>query len=204
MITPVSAPCLLIAMPSMQDSNFSQSVLLLAEHNPEGAIAFVLNRPSTVSLKSMISLIDRDVPEAIPAWYGGPVDTTTAIILHDREPSDGDTEISPGIYLSTTGRILDSLIDHSTQCLQSNLKGRVREGDTLHPYRFLVGYAGWGPGQLDDELRAGAWLLVPLDRKFVFDTAWGDLWSESVQRVGLPKTMAVSQQRPIGHQGLLN
>lgn len=184
MITPVTAPCILVAMPSMIDSSFSQTVILLAEHNEEGAIGFVLNRPSTISLKSMISIIDRDVPEAIPAWYGGPVDTTTAIILHDRKPNEGDTEIAPGIYLSTTGRILDALIDQGAAALQQQYQGS-KPASTQHPYRFLVGYAGWGANQLDEELRAGAWLMCPLDRKLVFDVAWGDLWQECVNSVGM-------------------
>lgn len=96
MITHVSAPCLLIGMPSMLDGNFIKTVLLLAEHNSEGAIGFILNRPSTVPLKSMLSLIDREVPSAIPAWYGGPVDTGTAIILHSRKPATNDTDVGQG------------------------------------------------------------------------------------------------------------
>lgn len=198
MITPITAPCLLVAMPGMLDGNLSQTVLLLAEHNEEGAIAFVLNRPSTVSLKSMISIIDRDVPEAIPAWYGGPVDTTTAIILHDRKAHAGDTEIAPGIHLSTTGRILDSLIDHGANALQNQFKGLEIRGDTVHPYRFLVGYAGWGAGQLDEEIKGGSWLLCPLDRKFVFDTPWADLWSECMQRVGVQKTSIIAPSKHTG------
>ncbi len=191
MITPVTAPCILVAMPSMIDSNFSQTVLLLAEHNEEGAIGFVLNRPSTISLKSMISILDREVPEAIPAWYGGPVDTTTAIILHDRKPTDGDTEIAPGIYLSTTGKILDAMIDHGAEALQQQYQGAPPSSTTVHPYRFLVGYASWGAGQLDEELRGGTWLMCPLDRKLVFDTAWGDLWQECMNRVGVQRTTNV-------------
>ena len=191
MITPVTAPCILVAMPSMIDSSFSQTVILLAEHNEEGAIGFVLNRPSTISLKSMISIIDRDVPEAIPAWYGGPVDTTTAIILHDRKPNEGDTEIAPGVYLSTTGRILDALIDQGAAALQQQYQGS-KPASTLHPYRFLVGYAGWGANQLDDELRAGAWIMCPLDRKLVFDVAWGELWQECVNLVGMHRNTNVA------------
>lgn len=202
MITPVTAPCILVAMPSMIDGSFSQTVILLAEHNEEGAIGFVLNRPSTISLKSMISIIDRDVPEAIPAWYGGPVDTTTAIILHDRKPNDGDTEVAPGIYLSTTGRILDSLIDHGAEALQQQYQGGTPKGSTHHPYRFLVGYAGWGAGQLDDELRAGAWIMCPLDRKLVFDTPWGDLWQECMNLVGMNRNTNVAA--PLGPQPYLN
>ena len=202
MIAPISSPCLLVAMPGMLDGNFSQAVLLLAEHNEEGAIAFVLNRPSTVSLKSMISIIDRDVPEAIPAWYGGPVDTTTAIILHDRKIQVNDSEIAPGVNLSTTGKILDSLIDHGAAALQNNCNGLDVTGHTVHPYRFLVGYAGWGAGQLDEELRAGAWQICPLDRKLVFDTPWTTLWTECAARIGVQKASARKIALPTSAQYL--
>jgi putative transcriptional regulator len=150
----------------------------------------------------MISIIDRDVPEAIPAWYGGPIDTATAIILHDRKLNQGDREIAPGINLSSTGRILDSLIDHGAEALQNQLTGHKNPGDTSHPYRFLVGYAGWGAGQLDDELRSGSWLMCPLDRKLVFDTPWNDLWVESMQRVGIQKTTIMSPVISVGSQFL--
>ena len=195
MITPIGAPCLLVATPSMLDGNFQQTVLLLVEYNAEGAIGFVLNRPSTCSLKSMISLVDRDVPEAIPAWFGGPVDTTTGIVLHDRKPADGDVEVAPAIYLSSAGRVLDALIDYSARSLdQRQIQDPSLDYDAKHPYRFLVGYAGWGAGQLDDELRSGAWLLCPLDRKLVFDMSWADLWSKAMEQVGVQKNAHMPTQ----------
>jgi putative transcriptional regulator len=184
MITHVSAPCLLIGMPSMLDGNFTKSVLLLAEHNSEGAIGFILNRPSTVPLKSMLSDIDRDVPPAIPAWYGGPVDTGTAIILHSRKPSSSDTDVGHGIFLSTSGRVLDSLLDESAASLTDLAHGHLTQ-DILNPYRFLVGYAGWGRGQLDDEIRSGAWILHPMDRDIVFNTPWAEMWTSVTSKMGL-------------------
>jgi putative transcriptional regulator len=192
MITNVSAPCLLVGMPSMLDGNFIKSVLLLAEHNSEGAIAFILNRPSTVPLKSMVSLIDRDVPSAIPAWYGGPVDTGTAIILHSRKPANNDTDVGQGIYLSTSGRILDSLLDESAAILAQLAAGATPQHENNNPYRFLVGYAGWSKGQLDDEIRTGAWALQPMDRDLVFNTPWADMWTTVTTRMGLVNRKSLS------------
>jgi putative transcriptional regulator len=209
MITTVNAPCLLVAMPSMIDNNFSQAVLLLAEHNEEGAIGFVLNRPSSVSLKAMISSVDREIPEAIPAWYGGPVDTTTAIILHNQPTTSSDSEIAPGINLSTAGKILDAMIEHGDAQLTATQTNYIQSDDhrpntlldektsTIHPYRFLVGYAGWGQGQLDEEIKSGAWLVCPLDRKLVFDTSWSDLWQICMDRIGITKQLAA---KPISLQ----
>ena len=186
----------------MLDSNFSRTVMLLAEHNSEGAVGFVLNRPSTVPLKSMISVIDRDVPPAIPAWYGGPVDTGTAVILHSRKPSDTDTEIGQGIYLSTAGRVLDALIDESEQTIKERANGQLVH-DILNPYRFLVGYAGWGAGQLDDEIRAGAWLLHPIDQELIFNTGWNDMWSTITEKMGIGRAVAPTVP-PIAHSTYLN
>ena len=202
MITNVSAPCLLVAMPSMLDSNFSRTVMLLAEHNSEGAVGFVLNRPSTVPLKAMINVIDRDVSPAIPAWYGGPVDTGTAIILHSRKPADGDTEVGQDIYLSTSGRVLDSLIDESEQTIKERAHGELIH-DILNPYRFLVGYAGWGPGQLDDEIRAGAWLLHPIDRELIFNTPWSEMWSKITETMGIGRGSAATVP-PLAQNPYLN
>lgn len=202
MITHLSAPCLLVAMPSMLDSNFARTVLLLAEHNSEGAVGFVLNRPSTVPLRSMLSVIDREIPPAIPAWYGGPIDTSTAIILHSRKPADGDTEIGESIYLSTSGRVLDSLISESEVAIRERANGQLVH-DILNPYRFLVGYAGWGAGQLDDEIRAGSWLLHPVDQTILFDTPWADMWTSITSKMGVGKTIAASVP-PVAQQPYLN
>jgi putative transcriptional regulator len=227
MIAPLQAPCLLVAMPGMMDSTFTQSVILLAEHNRAGAIGFILNRPSTVSLKAMISTQDREIPEAIPAWYGGPVDTTTAIILHDHTPSDLDTIITPGIYLSTAPKTLDQLIVEGAQRLktmrmdsstsianpetimshtvdfsqaQQSHRGHQTADEALlrlHSFRFLVGYAGWGAQQLDDELNSGSWALCPIDRKLVFDTPWSELWNICIDKLGFQKnTKPVLSQQP--------
>jgi putative transcriptional regulator len=202
MITHVSAPCLLVAMPSMLDNNFARTVLLLAEHNSEGAVGFVLNRPSTVPLKSMVSEIDRDIPPAIPAWYGGPIDTGTAIILHARKPADGDTEIGTNIYLSTSGKILDSLIGESEIAIRERANGQLVH-DILNPYRFLVGYAGWGAGQLDDEIRAGSWLLHAVDQDLLFNTPWSDMWTTITAKMGIGKAAAASVS-PVSQSAYLN
>jgi putative transcriptional regulator len=202
MIAHVSAPCLLVAMPSMLDSNFAKTVILLAEHNGEGAVGFVLNRPSTVPLKTMVQMIDRDISPAIPAWYGGPVDTGTAIILHSRKPADGDTEIGEKIYLSTSGRVLDALIDDSEKTIRERANAELVH-DILNPYRFLVGYAGWGAGQLDEEIRAGAWLLHPIDHDLIFNTPWSDIWPKITQRLGVGRATAASVP-PIAQSSYLN
>jgi putative transcriptional regulator len=186
----------------MLDSNFSRTVMLLAEHNSEGAVGFVLNRPSTVPLKAMINVIDRDVSPAIPAWYGGPVDTGTAIILHSRKPADGDTEIGQDIFLSTSGRVLDSLIDESERTIKERATGELIH-DILNPYRFLVGYAGWGPGQLDDEIRAGAWLLHPIDRELIFNTPWSEMWSKITETMGIGRGSAATVP-PLSQNPYLN
>lgn len=202
MITHLSAPCLLVAMPSMLDSNFARTVLLLAEHNSEGAVAFVLNRPSTVPLKSMLSEIDREIPPAIPAWYGGPIDTGTAIILHARKPADGDTEIGSNVFLSTSGKVLDSLVAESEIAIRDRANGQLVH-DILNPYRFLVGYAGWGAGQLDDEIRAGSWLLHPVDHDILFNTPWSDMWTTITTKMGIGRTIAASVP-PVSHNAYLN
>jgi putative transcriptional regulator len=158
-------PRILVSMPKLQDPNFNRAVLLLLEHTSAGALAFVLNRPTPVGLRQMISL-DIEIPESIPAWYGGPVDTATAIVLHNQTRQYGDTEVATGIYLSSSEQTLSDMV--------------MREDfQKLHPYRFLVGYAGWGAGQLDGEISNGAWLSLPLDQSLLFETPWDQMWSKA-------------------------
>jgi putative AlgH/UPF0301 family transcriptional regulator len=114
----------------------------------------------------------------------------------------GDTEIGSGIYLSTSGRILDSLIDDSEKTIRERAQGQLVH-DVLNPYRFLVGYAGWSAGQLDDEIKSGAWLLHPIDKDLIFNQAWSDLWPTVTRNLGISRTSS-SSVPPVSQSQYLN
>ena len=161
---------LLLSMPQMQDPNFAKTVVLLCDYGPEGAFGLVLNRPTEVPASAMVRL---DPPivggNEMPLWIGGPVEPQRGWILLNEEPPSAEFKlIREGLYLSTSQDLLRDV-------LQSRPAPRAR---------VLAGYAGWGPGQLDDELAHSSWLMADVDLDIVFDTAADVMWESAIRRLG--------------------
>lgn len=161
---------LLLSMPQMQDPNFSRTVVLLCEYGPDGAFGLVLNRPTEMPASEMVRL---DPPIArgntMPLWIGGPVDPERGWILLSEEPEDSDFKlVCDGLYLSTSVGLLRDVL----------------EAQPAPRARVLAGYAGWGPGQLDEELAQSAWLMGDVDLDIVFDTAPDAMWETAIRRLG--------------------
>ncbi len=167
------APGLLIAMPQLADPNFHRSVVLMIEHQSEGSFGLIVNRPSKNRLSELLAPLAirwRGNPEAV-AWWGGPVQPESGWILH--EPVTGlvnetTSEVAPGLLLSSAPSVLRSLSEHPP--------GRVR---------LVLGYAGWGPEQLEGELREGAWVNSDVTADLVFNTPSDELWEAAVRRIGI-------------------
>lgn len=167
------APTLLLSMPQMHDPNFEQSVVLLCDHTDEGAFGLVLNRPTTTAAAEVVAL---DPPPEIRQgpllWTGGPVEPERGWILLGGTPDESDpedaTEVAPGLFLSTSIDLLRRVIEAPP-----------------HRTRVLTGYAGWGPGQLDEELSASAWLTVDVDPELIFDTPADEMWDRAIRRLGV-------------------
>src|SRR5262245_2795205 len=154
------APTLLLAMPQLRDPNFNRSVVLLCEHGAEGALGFVVNRPTDVRAATAVAL---DPPPRADSgmllWSGGPVETQRGFLLLGDDPGIAESErICDGMHLTASVEVLRELIEAEPSALQSRR------------CRLLLGYAGWGPGQLDQELAQSAWLTAPADSTLVFDT----------------------------------
>ena len=170
---------LLLSMPQMQDPNFSKTVVLLCDYGPEGAFGLVLNRPTEMPASAMVHL---DPPivggNDLPLCIGGPVEPQRGWILHSEEPTGAEFKhIRDGLYLSASQGLL-------REVLQAQPAPRAL---------VLAGYAGWGPGQLDDELAASAWLMGDVDLDIVFDTAAGEMWESAIRRLGAdPSTLTMS------------
>ncbi len=158
---------LLVSSPSMTDLNFDRSVVFMLEHADEGALGVVINRPSPIGLE-----------EAVPQWaplavdppvvfIGGPVGRGSVIVLAEAGTDRETEEFTP--VLGALG-VLDVAKD---------------PGDVLtpiHRIRLFTGYSGWGPGQLDGELRSGAWFVVDADPADPLSTAPEGLWTEVLNR----------------------
>lgn len=166
-----TAPCLLLAMPQLDDPNFHRSVVLLCRADEEGTMGLVVNRPTSAHVGSVI---DFDPPLAhdnqARAWIGGPVDPQRGwILIAADEPVAEAHAIAPGIYLSGSMLLLREM-------LESADAGRRR---------FLLGYAGWGEGQLDDELADSSWLTTEPEVDLIFDTPPEVMWETAIRRLGI-------------------
>lgn len=183
-------PWLLIATPQLTDANFRQSVILMVEHTRTGSMGFILNRPIEGALADVVNLPDAAVPASLPAWFGGPVETRTGLVL---KPADRDTSAPrnlspPAVTLSASEELLKTLIKRAAQ--------PPVQGAPLYPFRFVLGYAGWAEGQLHNELLAGAWIQAPATADLVFDTPWREIWERSMRIVGAtPRTLAPVEHR---------
>jgi len=170
---------LLLSMPQMQDPNFSRTVVLLCEYGPDGAFGLVLNRPTEMPASEMVRL---DPPIAngntMPLWIGGPVDPERGWILLSEEPPAAEFKlVCDGLYLSTSLGLLRDVL----------------EAQPAPRARVLAGYAGWGPGQLDEELAQSAWLMAQVDLDIVFDTAPDAMWETAIRRLGAdPSSLTTS------------
>ena len=170
------APTLLLSMPQMHDPNFEQSVVLLCDHTDEGAFGLVLNRPTTTAAAEVVALDPPlEVHQGPLLWTGGPVEQERGWILLGTVPetstsvdADEATEVAPGLFLSTSVDVLR----------------RVIQAPPLRT-RVLTGYAGWGPGQLDEELSASAWLTVDIDPTLIFDTPADEMWDRALRSLGV-------------------
>jgi putative transcriptional regulator len=172
-------PALLLSMPQLQDPNFAKAVVLLCDYSPEGAFGLVLNRPTEQAAVSLVYL-EPPVTEgnAMPLWIGGPVDPHRGWILLADEPETDFKRIRDGLYLSTSPFLLR----------------RVLETRPEPRARVLAGYAGWGPGQLDEELAQSAWLMGDVDLDLVFDVDAPRMWETAIRRLGAdPSTLTTSR-----------
>jgi putative transcriptional regulator len=169
---------LLLSMPQLQDPNFARTVVLLCEYNPDGAFGLVLNRPTVVAASEMVRLEPPIVGgNGMPLWIGGPVEPQRGWILLADEPRTEFKLIREGLYLSTSQTVLREILE------------------TTPPprARVLAGYAGWGPGQLDEELAQSAWLMSDVDLDIVFDVAAEAMWETAIRRLGAnPSSLTTS------------
>ena len=180
MIDELTAPSFIIAMPQLTDPNFHRTVVLMVEHNEEGAFGLVINRPGRTRVSELCTnlKVDWGGEDAEISLSGGPVGTDQGFVLHGALADDQvvrSREVAPGIRMA-----LDM---ESFRTLCARPPGE---------FRMLLGYAGWGPGQLESEIRAGAWLTADVDPSLIFQTPLDDVWSYAMRSLGIDPAMLVS------------
>lgn len=169
------APGLLLAAPPLHDPNFDRSVVLLAAHGPDGAFGWVLNGRELMPFGELLvraEVIDAplDVPGTVRV--GGPVSPEQVWLVYRSEDRlagvEGQFDVGEGIVATASRRVLELVA-----------RGRVPRGLV-----GLVGYAGWAPQQLENEIRKGAWLPSDVEPSLVFDVPAGEVWQRSYERMG--------------------
>lgn len=163
----------LISTPQMPDPRFQEQVIYLCVHNDEGAMGLVVNNPNPeITLLDVFHGSHLAIPEGPlpPVYMGGPVEIDAGFILYCHNVGDHySVEIKPGIYLSRDSRLLEDL----------------SQGKGPKDFMFMLGYAGWGAGQLETELVDNSWLTVPGDVDVLFHTPDAQKWRLAAQKFGV-------------------
>lgn len=164
----------LIAMPGMNDPNFAQTVTLVCEHSPQGALGIIINRPLSMTLGEVFAQLGLDSTRSrvneSPVLQGGPVQTDRGFVLHS--PGSGwesTLAFSERLHLTTSRDILDALA----------------RGEGPEQAVVALGYAGWDAGQLEEEMAQNAWLTVAADERLLFGTPAGERWQAAGRLLGV-------------------
>ena len=165
---------LLLAMPALADPNFYRSVVLVCEHGEEGALGLIVNRPMQLELGEVLAQLNLDSSHEdinrLPVYSGGPVETQRGFVIHDDVGGFADS-------LSIGGAMAVSS--------SSDILGAISERRGPDHFMVVLGYAGWGPGQLENELRENAWLSVPASSGLIFEVPVNELWRKAAIQIGV-------------------
>lgn len=164
----------LIAMPAMADPNFDRTVTYICEHNADGALGIIVNRPTTMSLGEILEQMDLTAADmglaAQPVLQGGPVQPERGFVIHDSEEAfDSTLDVADGLKVTTSRDILVALAEN---------RGPMRSV-------IALGYAGWTAGQLEAEMAANAWLTVPASAEIIFSVPYERRWESAAALLGI-------------------
>jgi putative transcriptional regulator len=164
----------LLAMPAMSDPRFERAVIYMCAHNEDGAMGIVINKPlDSIGFRELLG--ELDIPTNaesgnVPVHFGGPVENQRGFVLHSREYSQPETLlVDDSVGLTATVRVLRDLAS----------------GDGPARSILALGYAGWGPGQLESEIQQNAWLTVPARDEFLFEIANDEKWERAFNSIGV-------------------
>jgi len=164
----------LVAMPTLEDPNFRESVTFICEHNSKGALGIIINRPMNVVLDDILkqlSLSARDAAtSATPVYNGGPVQPERGFVIHEPLGNwESTLKVGESLGVTTSRDVLAALAQGSG------------------PQRAFValGYAGWSAGQLEEELKSNSWLSAPADTRIIFETPVEQRWQAAAKLIGV-------------------
>lgn len=160
----------LVAAPSLRDPNFRQTVVLLCEHGAEGALGVVVNRPTAMSVSEALPQMPVLEGQRHVLFSGGPVQPNQVMLLYRLEHlPENSHHVFDGVCLGGDTELVEKILttDRGSEA-----------------FRAYIGYSGWGPGQLESEMKTGSWIMVPADSATVFEKDPSRLWSEILSQLG--------------------
>ena len=165
---------LLIALPTLADSNFARSVALICQHDADGSMGVVVNRASEYTLGEVFRQMGIDSDDealcAQPVLAGGPVHPERGFVIHDGDRKwDSSLAVTDGLYVTTSRDVLEA----------------IASGEGPASATVALGCAGWGAGQLEDELVENSWLTVPADAELLFSLPLEARWQAAAGRIGV-------------------
>jgi len=172
----------IIAMPTLADPNFFHTVTYLCQHNNEGALGIVINRPTQMKLgeifMQMNILVTSSSASEMTVFAGGPVQQEHGFVLHTTEGKwDVTMHVSDSVSLTTSRDIIEAIA--------------VDKGPKQ--YLIALGYAGWGEGQLEQEILANTWLNTPFSKNVLFDTPIDKRWQGAAEQIGIDINQLTTQ-----------
>ncbi|MBH0189876.1 MAG: YqgE/AlgH family protein [Nitrospira sp.] len=160
----------LIAAPSLRDPNFRQTVVLLCEYGPEGALGVVVNRPTAMSISEALPQVPIIEGASHVLYAGGPVQTNQVTLLYrGREFPENAHHVFDGVCLGGDMGMVERIL--------TNVGGQ-------EAFRAYLGYSGWGPGQLENEMKTGSWILMPADPNLLFEKDPSLVWRDLLLTLG--------------------
>ncbi|MEX6634371.1 YqgE/AlgH family protein [Hyphococcus lacteus] len=173
---------MLIAMPSMGDSRFDRSVIFMCAHDEEHAMGVIVNKPlDDVELSELLQQLEiapQDDADDTPVFFGGPVQTERGLVLHTLDYQlDATLALNENIGLTASRDILN------------DIAGAVPKRPPPRRYLLAIGHAGWGPGQLEEEIAMNAWAHCDPDEQIIFDGMTEALWKRALSKLGVSSAM---------------
>ncbi len=163
----------LLAMPNLEDSLFSGSLIYICEHSESGAMGVIINKPSPVPMSVVFAAIGKDTPPRLKNQYvmmGGPMQTERGFVLHTPIGNwDSSLSITDTIALTTSRDIIEEL----------------HQNDEIQGVVLTIGYSSWSAGQLEKEIAQNSWLIVPADAHILFDTPPEDRYAAAFAKLGI-------------------
>ena len=165
----------LIAMPGLADPNFFHTVTYLCQHNQEGALGIIINRPTDMKLVDIFEQmgIKTDLQQVLntPVFSGGPVQQERGFVIHTPCEQQWDSSISTAKNITLTS---------SRDVLEA-----IAQGQGPSNYLIALGYAGWGSGQLEKEITENAWLNTPCGEAIIYKTPINQSWNAAAEQLGI-------------------